>query len=184
MALHVSPDARVIPFRGTRPVLGDGVFIAPGVTVIGDVIVAEKSSLWYGTVVRGDVHFIRIGRETNIQDNCVVHVTADTHSVSIGDRVTVGHGAIIHGATLEDGCLIGMGAQILDGARVGEGSLIGAGSLVAPGDRIPPGVLALGSPAKVRRPLNAEERERVRKAADQYMEYALQHARELGLLAR
>lgn len=182
MPLYVSPEARLIPFRGVRPVLSDRVFIAPGVTLVGDVIVAEGSSIWYGTVVRGDVHFIRIGRETNLQDNCVIHVTADTNSVTIGDRVTVGHGAIIHGATLEDGCLIGMGAQVLDGARVGEGALLGAGSLVPPGERIPPGMLAIGSPAKVRRALTAEERERVRRSSEQYLEYAMQHARELGLL--
>ena len=99
MSLFVSPDARVIPFRGVRPVLSDRVFVAPGVTLVGDVIVAEGSSIWYGTVVRGDVHFIRIGRETNVQDNCVIHVTADTNSVTIGDHVTIGHGAVVHGAT-------------------------------------------------------------------------------------
>ncbi len=181
MPLFVSPDARLIPFHGVRPVLSDSVFIAPGVSLIGDVIVAERSSIWYGTVIRGDVHFIRIGRETNVQDNCVIHVTADTHSVTIGDQVTIGHGAIVHGATLEDGCLIGMGAKVLDGARVGEGALVGAGSLVAPGERIPPGMLALGSPARARRALTAEERERVRKSSELYVGYALQHAHELGL---
>lgn len=178
----VSPDARIQPYRGVRPVIGEGVFIAPGATLIGDVILAERASIWYQTVVRGDVHFIRIGRETNLQDAVVVHVTADTNPVTIGDRVTVGHGAIIHGATIEDGCLIGMGATVLDGARIGEGALIGAGSVVAPGTRIPPGSLALGSPARVKRALTGDEREMVRKAATLYLGYALDHARELGLI--
>lgn len=179
--MFVSPDARIIPFRGVRPILGDGVFVAPGAMLIGDVMIGEKSSIWYQTVVRGDVHVIRIGRETNLQDSCVIHVTADTFSVTIGDSVTVGHGAIVHGAVIEDGCLIGMGATILDGARIGEGSLIAAGSVVAPGARIPPHVLAMGSPARVRRPLQPEERERVRAASELYVGYARAHALELGI---
>lgn len=177
--MFISPDARVIPFRGARPVIGRGVFIAPGAVVLGDVILEEEASVWYNTVIRGDVHFIRIGRQTNIQDGCVLHVTNDTHPLHVGSRVTVGHGVILHGCTIDDGCLIGMGATLLDGARIGEGSLVAAGSVVAPGERIPPGVLALGSPARVRRPLNAEERERVRVAADLYIGYAREHASEL-----
>lgn len=179
--MYISPDARVISFRGVRPVVANDVFIAPGAVVLGDVILGEKSSIWYNTVVRGDVHFIRIGRESNLQDGTVVHVTNDTFPTTIGDRVTIGHAAVVHGCTIEDGCLIGMRAVVLDGARVGEGTLVAAGSVVAPGDRIPPGVLAMGSPARVRRPLTAEEKERVREAASLYVGYAVDHARELGL---
>ena len=179
----VSPEARVVSFRGARPILGDRVFLAPGAMIIGDVILAEESSVWYQTVIRGDVNFIRIGRGTNIQDLCLIHGTTDVHPVRIGDSVTIGHGAIIHGASLEDGCLIGMGARILDGARVGAGALIGAGGVVPPGMEIPPRVLAVGSPARVKRALRPEESDGIRESAAHYLEYARLHARELGLIS-
>jgi gamma-carbonic anhydrase len=180
--IMISPDARILPFRGTRPVLSEGVFVAPGAMIIGDVIVAEESSLWYHAIVRGDMNFIRIGRRTNIQDLAVIHVTTDIHSARIGDGVTVGHSAVVHGAVLEDGCLIGMGAIILDGARVGQESMIGAGSVVPLGMEIPPRVLAVGSPARVKRPLRPDELEEMRSASLHYLEYARLHARELGLI--
>ena len=162
--------------------LGDDVFLAPGAMILGDVIVAEESSIWYHTVVRGDVNFIRIGRGTNLQDLCVIHGTTDVHPVRIGDYVTVGHGAIIHGATLEDGCLIGMGSTVLDGARIGAGALVGAGSVVPPGMEIPPRMLALGSPARVKRALRPEEVEAGRASAEHYIQYSRLHAHELGLI--
>ncbi len=183
-ATLVSPDARIVSFRGVQPVLGASVFVAPGAILLGDVIVAEKSSIWYQTVVRGDMNFIRIGRSTNLQDHCTIHVTSDIHPVQIGDRVTVGHAAVIHGATLGNDCLIGMGSLILDGARVGAGSLIAAGSVVPPGMEIPPRSLAQGAPARIRRTLTDEELRDIHKAADRYVEYAILHARELGLIAR
>ncbi len=178
----ISPDARVIPFRGARPVLHEEVFLAPMVTVIGDVIIGEGSSLWYHTVVRGDVNFVRIGRDSNLQDGCVVHVTTDTHPVRIGDEVVVGHAAVVHGATLEDGCLVGIGARVLDGARIGAGAMVGAGALVPPGLEVPPRVLVVGAPARVSRALTAEELERTRAIARHYRELARRHARELGLV--
>lgn len=178
----ISPDACILPFRGTRPVLSEGVFIAPGATIIGDVIVAEDSSIWYQTVVRGDMNFIRIGRRTNVQDLCMIHVTTDIHPVNIGDGVTIGHHATIHGANLDDGCLIGMGAIVLDGARIGTESMIGAGSLIPMGMEIPPRVLAVGSPARVKRQLRPEELAGMRKAAEHYFEYSRLHARGLNLL--
>lgn len=168
--------------RVTTPAAGR-FYVAPNATVIGRVTLAEDVSIWFNAVIRGDNEPINIGARTSIQEGTVLHVDPG-YPMDIGEDVTVGHMVMLHGCTIGKGSLIGIGAIVLNGARIGEGSLIGAGSLVAPGDRIPPGMLALGSPAKVRRPLNAEERERVRKAADQYMEYALQHARELGLLAR
>ena len=177
----ISPDARVLAFRGVRPVLEDDVFVAPGAMVVGDVIVAESSSVWYQTVIRGDVNFIRIGRGTNVQDQCVVHGTTDVHPVRIGDGVTIGHGALIHGATLEDGCLIGMGAIVLDGARVGAGAMVAAGTLVPPGMEIPTRMLALGSPARVKRALRPAEIEASVTSARHYIESARLHARELGL---
>src|SRR5512140_3210523 len=113
----ISPDARVLPFRGARPILGDDVFLASGALVLGDVILAEETSVWYNVVIRGDVNFIRIGRGTNVQDLSVIHGSTDAHAVRIGDGVTIGHGVMIHGATLDDGCLIGMGSVVLDGAH-------------------------------------------------------------------
>jgi carbonic anhydrase/acetyltransferase-like protein (isoleucine patch superfamily) len=180
--MYVSPLASVLSFRGVRPVLGDQVFLAPGARIIGDVMLGDQSSVWYNAVLRGDIHFIRIGRKTNIQDGCVLHVTADTHPVTIGHRVTVGHAAIIHGATIEDGCLIGMGAKILDGARVGAGAMVAAGSVVRPGAEIPPGVLAAGVPARVKRELTASESEEIALSSELYLGYSIQHALELGLI--
>jgi carbonic anhydrase/acetyltransferase-like protein (isoleucine patch superfamily) len=179
----LSPDCRVLSFRGITPVLAEDVFLAPGAMVVGDVILAERASVWHNAVVRGDMNFIRIGRETNIQDLCVLHVTTDIHPVKVGDGVTVGHAAVIHGATIEDGCLIGMKAVVLDGARIGEGAMIAAGALVPPGMEIPPRVLVVGSPARVRRSLQAGEMEEIRFAARDYVEYARLHAKELGLIA-
>jgi gamma-carbonic anhydrase len=177
----ISPEARVIPFRGAAPIFGSAVFLAPFSVVVGDVFLGERSSLWYHTVVRGDVNFVRIGRGVNLQDHVVVHVTTDTHPVRIGDAVTIGHAAVVHGATLGDGCLIGIGARVLDGAVIGEESIVGAGSLVPPGMEVPPGVIVIGSPARVQRPLTAEERGQGRSIALHYEELARRHARELGL---
>jgi gamma-carbonic anhydrase len=179
----VAADARVLPFRGVTPVLGGGVFLAPGAMVVGDVILAERASVWHNAVIRGDMNFIRIGRESNIQDLCVLHVTTDIHPVKIGDAVTVGHAAVIHGATIEDGALIGIGAVILDGARVGAEAVIAAGSVVPPGMEIPARVLAMGTPARVKRQLTAAEVEEVRAGVHHYIEYAELHARELGLVS-
>src|SRR4051794_25911513 len=117
-------------FDGKRPRLGHGVFLAETCAVIGDVVIGDESSIWYSTVIRGDVMPIRIGARTSIQDNTVIHVTSDFSGTTVGDDCTIGHGAIIHACTVEDFCLIGMGAILLDGVRVGHGSLVGAGALV------------------------------------------------------
>jgi|SRR5690606_25360495 len=178
----VSPDARLLPHGGHRPRLAASVFVAPGAMVIGDVTIGEESSIWYNASVRGDVHWIRIGKRTNVQDLCVFHVTGGTHPLEIGDRVTVGHAAILHGCTVEDGALVGMGSRVLDGARIGEGALVAAGAIVSPGMVIPPYSLAIGAPARVRRELNEAERAQVAESSDLYVSYAVQHARELGLL--
>ena len=157
---------------GKRPDLGRGVFLAETCAVIGDVVIGDESSIWYSTTVRGDVMPIRIGARTSIQDNTVIHVTSDFSGTIIGSDCTVGHSAIIHACTVEDFCLIGMGSILLDGARIGTGSLVGAGALVTPGTDIPPGSLVIGSPAKVKRPLNDKEREQIRYGADHYVELA------------
>ena len=164
--------ATIRTFRGKTPSLGQRVFIAENAAVIGDVVLGDDVSIWYGTQVRGDVMPIRIGARTNIQDNTVIHVTSDFSGTDIGVDVTIGHNAIIHACTIEDFCLIGMGSIILDGARIGSGSLVGAGALVTPGTHIPPGSLVLGSPAKVKRPLTDKEREQIDYGAKHYVELA------------
>jgi carbonic anhydrase/acetyltransferase-like protein (isoleucine patch superfamily) len=157
---------------GKKPVLGAGVFVAENAAIIGDVVIGDESSIWYATTVRGDVMPIRIGARTSIQDNTVIHVTSDFSGTEIGDDCTIGHSAIIHACTVESFCLIGMGSILLDGARIGTGSLVGAGALVTPGTNIPPGSLVIGSPAKVKRPLNDKEREQIRYGAAHYVELA------------
>jgi len=147
----------VKPFKGISPKIDPTAFIAEGAVVIGDVEVGAGASIWYGCVVRGDVNHIRIGANTNIQDGTVIHVSRVDHPTIIADRVTVGHGAMIHGCTIETGSLIGIGAIILDGAVIGSESLIAAGSLITPGTVIPPRSMVMGSPGKVKRTLSDDE---------------------------
>ena len=161
----------VRPYQGKKPRVGERVFIAENAVVIGDVEIGDDSSIWYGTVVRGDVFHIRIGARTNIQDNCTLHVTTDTWPVIIEDDVTIGHGVIAHGCTIRRGSLVGMGSRVLDGAEIGEEALVGAGALVTEGMKIPPRTLAIGFPAKVKRELTAEELERLRTSAPGYVRY-------------
>jgi gamma-carbonic anhydrase len=164
--------AIVRSYNAVHPLIGRGVFLAETAAVIGDVSIGDESSIWYATVLRGDVMPIRIGARTNIQDGAIVHVTSDRFGTTIGDDCTVGHGAIVHACTVEDGCLIGMGSTILDGARIGRGSLVGAGALVTPGTDIPAGSLVLGAPARVVRPVNQKEREQIEYGAAHYVELA------------
>lgn len=160
----------ILPFQNKWPVLEEGVFVAEGAQVIGDVVVGKGSSIWFNTVVRGDVHYIRIGCRTNIQDNSVIHVTTGKHPTVVGDEVTVGHRVLLHGCRVQDRALIGMGSVVLDGVVIGEESFIGAGSLVTPGTEIPPRVLALGSPCKVKRELTPEEIRQLKESADSYFD--------------
>ncbi|MBI4411061.1 MAG: gamma carbonic anhydrase family protein [Deltaproteobacteria bacterium] len=166
----------IIPFNKVSPRIHPGVFIAPQAVVVGDVEIGEGSSIWFQTVVRGDVNSIRIGKRTNIQDLSVVHVSnADGPKPAktvIGDDVTVGHRVILHGCTIGNACLIGMGSIIMDDVVVGEGSFIGAGSLVTEGIVIPPGQLALGRPAKVIRPLTDKERAMIPYLSNHYARLA------------
>lgn len=151
-------------------------WLAPGAIVVGDVEIGAESSIWYGTVVRGDVNSIRVGRRTNVQDQCVLHVTAERFPCVVGDEVTVGHRAVVHGCTVEDGALIGIGAVVLDGARVGSDAWVAAGALVPPGAVVPDGTLAVGVPARVRRTLDAAERAEQRRRTLRYVETARLHA--------
>jgi carbonic anhydrase/acetyltransferase-like protein (isoleucine patch superfamily) len=159
-------------YEHKKPSIAKGVFIAPGAHVIGDVTLGEGASVWFNTVIRGDVHSIRIGRRSNIQDNSVVHVTTGTHATVVGDEVTVGHRVILHGCTVEDRALIGMGSVVLDGAVIGAEALIGAGSIVTPGTVIPPRVLALGSPCRVVRNLKPHEIQALAASAEHYHQLA------------
>lgn len=157
--------------KGVTPRLGEGVYVDPSAQVIGDVELGRGSSVWMNAVVRGDVGVVRIGEETNVQDGSLLHVTRDRSGLHIGDRVTLGHGVIAHGCTIEDRVLVGMGACILDGARIGSDCIIGARALVPLGAAIPPGSLVLGMPGKVVRDLTDEERESILRYARNYVEY-------------
>ena len=160
------------------PRIEEDVFVAPDADVIGRVILEEKSSVWYGCVLRGDIEMIRVGRLSNIQDLSVIHTEHDMPAI-IGSGVTVGHQACIHGARIGDGCLVGMGATILSGAEVGEQSIIAAGSLVPEGKSIPSGVLAMGIPCRVKRDLTDLEIRDLQQSAEHYVEYASLHREKL-----
>ena len=175
--------ALIRPWGGKAPRLDETVWVAEGAVVVGEVEIGPQSSLWFGTVVRGDVNSIRIGARTNLQDYTVVHVTAKTHPTVVGDDVTVGHRVTLHGCTIRNRCLIGIGAVVLDGAEVGEDAMVGAGALVPPGMVVPPRTLALGSPARVKRPLTDDEIDALRRSASNYVGYA-EHYRREGWLSR
>jgi carbonic anhydrase/acetyltransferase-like protein (isoleucine patch superfamily) len=165
-------------YAGVWPRIHDGAWIAPGAVVVGDVEIGPESSLWYASVVRADVHAIRIGSRSNLQDGCVLHVTRDRFACVVGDEVTVGHRAVVHGCRVGDGALIGIGAIVLDGAEVGAGALIGAGSVVTPGTRIPERWLAVGIPARPVRELGADEIAEQRARALAYVDTARRHRAE------
>jgi carbonic anhydrase/acetyltransferase-like protein (isoleucine patch superfamily) len=158
--------------KGVRPRIGQDVFVAEGARVIGDVQLGDEASVWFGAILRGDHMPIRIGARTNIQDNAVVHITSDESGATLGDDVTVGHGAIVHGCTIGSGCLVGMGSIVLDGAFVGEGSFVAAGSLVTPRTVIPPRSVVMGRPAKVVRAVSDRDVAMIREAASRYVQYA------------
>ena len=160
------------PFGGKTPVVHGSVFVAKGAIIAGDVEIGERSSIWFGCVLRGDVNRIRIGARTNVQDLTTLHVTSGTHPTIVGDEVTIGHRVVLHGCTVKDRCLVGIGAVVLDGAVVGPESVIGAGALVPPGMVVPPRTLVMGAPAKVRRELTAGELEALRSSAENYVGYA------------
>ena len=165
------------PYKATSPQVHASAYVDQSAQVIGNVEIGEDSSVWMNAVVRGDVHWIAIGRRTNIQDNCVVHVMIGTHPTSIGDEVTVGHSAVLHGCTIDDRCLIGMGAIVQNGVRVGSDSIVASGSLVVENAVIPPRSLVMGSPAKVRRELTDEEIASIRAYAARYVGYKNEYQR-------
>jgi len=171
----------LLPYRGefspggVSPRISEKAFIAPGAAVIGDVEIGEDSGVWFGCVIRGDVNIVRIGKRTNIQDGTVIHVTRHTGPTHIGSGVTIGHSALIHAATLEDNCFIGMRATLMDGVVVESGAQVAAGALVTPGKRIPSGQIWAGSPAKFFRQLNKEEQEFIAISAENYVKHAREY---------
>jgi carbonic anhydrase/acetyltransferase-like protein (isoleucine patch superfamily) len=163
------------PYRGTSPRVHPTAFIDESAQVIGDVEIGEESSVWMCAVIRGDVHWIRVGRRTSIQDGAVVHAMTGTHPTSIGDNVTIGHAAVVHGCTIDNQCLIGMGAILLNGAHVGSGSIVAAGTLITEGMKVPAKSLVMGSPGKVKRLLTQAEVADIQLYADRYVGYRLDY---------
>ncbi len=174
----VRPLRKLRAFAGKFPTIDPSVYIADTATVVGDVHVGARSSIWFGAVLRGDVFHIRVGEETSIQDNTVLHVTHDRFATVVGNRVTVGHSVTLHGCTIGDLCIIGMGATVLDQVEVGERCIVGAGALLTPGTKVPPGHLIVGTPARVKRPLTDAELEWLSASAAHYVELGRIYARE------
>jgi len=163
--------AGLITYNGLTPKLHPSVFIADGARIIGDVWIGENSSVWFNAIIRGDVNFIRIGAGTNIQDNSVLHVTSHTAPLTIGSDITIGHNAVLHGCTIDDNCLIGMGSIVMDGAQVHKNSIVAAGSTVLEEFIVPEGMLIAGVPAKIKRPLTEEEKQSITQSAKNYVHY-------------
>jgi carbonic anhydrase/acetyltransferase-like protein (isoleucine patch superfamily) len=172
----------IVPLNGKTPRFGSGTFIAPSANIIGDVTAGKNVSIWYNTVLRGDVMPILIGDDTNIQDGSVLHGTFKKCGAVIGNKVTVGHGVIIHGCLVGDLCLIGMGSLLMDQAEIPDHSIIGAGSLITEGARFPSGHLILGRPAKAVRPLNEKELAFLFQSAENYKTYMTWYSNEASLI--
>ena len=168
----LNEENKLFPYLDKFPKLGENVFLAPGVKVAGEVEIGNDSSIWYNTVIRGDVHYVKIGKRTNVQDSSMLHVTNGRFPLIIGDKVTIGHSVVLHGCILKDLCLIGMGAVVLDGAIIEEKSMVAAGAVVIPGFVVPSGKLVAGVPGKVIRDLKREELEDFEKSAERYVKYA------------
>ena len=165
-------SGHILPFQGTLPTIDPSAFIAPTATVIGDVVIGAGTGIWFNCVIRGDVHQIRIGERTNIQDGTIIHVTGGKLGTYIGSGITIGHGAILHACTLEDNCFIGMGAVVLDGAVVESGAMVAAGAVVTPGKRVKAGELWGGNPARLLRQLSESDTDFFPLSAENYMALA------------
>ncbi len=168
------------PYKGRMPSIAASAYIDEAAVIIGDVTIGEHSSVWPCTVIRGDVHWIRIGSRTNVQDGCVLHVMRDEWPLELGDNVTVGHGVILHGCTIEQRVLIGMGCVIMNGARIGAGSIIAAGTLIPERTVVPPGSLYMGSPGKLRRALSPEDLKSIDDYAERYVGYKETYKNDAG----
>ncbi len=156
-------------FMGKKPRIHKTAYVSETANIIGDVVVGENSSVWNGTVMRGDMHFIRVGKNSSVQDNCILHGTENLYSTTVGDNVSIGHGAIVHGCKVGDNCIIGMGSVILEGAEIGDWCIIGAGAVVPEGTKIPGGSIVMGVPAKVVRQVTDAHKERITKNWQAYV---------------
>lgn len=165
----------ILPWNGVSPTIADDVFVAPNATIVGDVEIGSLSSIWFNVVIRGDVNFARIGSRTNIQDGTVVHVATDSYPTLIGDDVLIGHMAVIHACTLEDGCFVGMSATVMDGAVIEAGAMVAAGALVSPGKRVGANQLWAGTPAKYVRDLTSDESVAFPEQIQRYVDLGQQH---------
>jgi len=165
----------IVPFRGASPRIESSAFIVDSAVVIGDVVIGAQSSVWFHSVVRGDVQPIRVGARTNIQDHSTVHVTSERFGTTLGDDVTIAHGVVLHGCVIGNRTLVGIGAIVLDGAEIGDDCLVAAGALVTPQTRIAPGQLVLGSPARAVRPLTSAERSELLTSAELYVHHAAEY---------
>ncbi|MCY7361371.1 MAG: gamma carbonic anhydrase family protein [Ignavibacteria bacterium] len=165
----------ILPYKNKFPIINESVFIAEGAIVIGDVTLAKDVSVWFNAVIRGDVHYIRVGERTNIQDGSMLHVTNGKYFLEIGSDVTIGHNAVVHGCIVKDNVLIGMGAVILDRAIVNKNSIVAAGSLVKEGFEVPEGVMVAGVPAKIIRDVTDEEIKKISESAKSYAGYAKEY---------
>ncbi len=166
------------PYKGIVPTVAPSAYVDPSAQVIGDVVIGERSSIWPNAVLRGDVNYIRIGEESNVQDNSVIHVDDGGFPLNMGNRVTVGHSVVLHGCTIEDDALIGIGAIVLNGAKIGKGSVIAAGAVIAEGMEVPPYSMVMGVPGKIRREMTEQERERFRLNAQHYVELCEEYRKE------
>lgn len=164
-------NGMLIPFEGHEPQVAEDAYIAPTVVLIGRVKIAAGASVWFNSVLRGDINSIEIGENTNIQDGCMLHVTG-RHGLFVAERVTVGHGAILHGCRIEADCLIAMGAVVLDHAVIGHGSIVAAGAVVSPGKEIPPYSLVMGVPGKIVRQLSEDDRAQIERGWQNYCQYS------------
>ena len=175
----------ITSFNGTEPQIHPTAFIAENAVIIGDVEIGEHASIWFGSILRGDVNFIRIGSRTNIQDGTVIHVSSKTHPTILENDITVGHRVTLHGCYVETGCLIGIGAILLDGVHIGRNSLVAAGSLLTPGTRIPPRSMVMGSPGRIKRELTDDEIAGIARNVERYVELSAVYrsmGKEDGLL--
>ncbi|HEX4167071.1 MAG TPA: gamma carbonic anhydrase family protein [Bryobacteraceae bacterium] len=157
------------PYRGVVPRVAASAYVDRSAQVLGDVVIGERSSVWLNVAIRGDVNYIRIGNDTSVQDNSVVHVDHQYYPCLVGNRVTVGHSVVLHGCVVEDEALIGIGAIVLNGAKIGQGAVVAAGALVPEGMDVPANMLVMGTPAKVKRQVTADEQSRFRKNCDNYV---------------
>ncbi len=166
------------PYRGVLPRIAASAYIDPSAQVIGDVVIGERSSVWPNVTIRGDVHYIRIGDETSVQDNSCLHCELNKHPLVIGSRVTIGHSVTLHGCEIEDECLVAIGAMVLNGSHIGTGSIVAAGALVPEGMQVPPHSVVMGVPGKVRRQVTEAERERILRSANNYIRYSSNYKEE------